>query len=129
MTKIKLFILTFFLGTSVFGQIAEKDFDKVEKLENRTAEIIDSTKILTKNSSLIYSHNSLLRSIHLKGTDNKLFLVDVVYLDDYTGYTEFKQDWDEKVMFEVRSDGSGNEPFYMTIDKTTGEKKFVVNKN
>ena len=129
MKKVKLLILAFFLGTSVFAQIAEKDFDKSEKLENRTAEIIDSTKILTKNSSLIYSHNSLFRCIHLKGTHNKLFLIDVVYLDDYAGYTEFKKDCDEKVMFEVRCDGSGNEPFLMIIDKTTGKKKFVDEKN
>lgn len=121
--------MTFFLETSLFAQIAEKDFDKTEILENRTAEIIDSTKILTENSSLVYSHDSLFRCIHLRGTENKLFLIDLVYLEDYAGYTEFIKDCGEKVMFEVRSDGSGNEPFYMTIDKITGEKKFIENKN
>ena len=129
MTKFGFLILTFFFSTTAIGQIAEKDFDKAEILEKRYAEIVDSTKILTKNASLIYSHDSQFRCIHLKGTDDKIFLVDLVYVDDYAGYMEFKKDCNQKVLFVVRSDGSGNKPFYMTIDKKTGKKIFSEDTN
>ncbi|MBW1294828.1 hypothetical protein [Aquimarina litoralis] len=120
-------ILTTFYVNITFCQIGEKDIEKAKKFEHQYAEIIDSTKALTQNSSLIYSHNSLFRCIHLNGTDNKIFTVGIVYLDDFSGYMEFKKDLNEKVLFEVRGDGSGNKPFYIMIDKITGEKKFIDN--
>lgn len=118
-------ILTIFCVNITFCQIGEKDIEQAKKLEHQYAEIIDSTKVLTENASLVYSRDSLFRCIHLNGTDNKIFTVDIVYLDDFSGYAEFKKDLKEKVLFEMRGDGSGNAPFYMTIDKSTGEKKFT----
>ncbi len=127
MKLLGLIILTIFCVNITFCQIGEKDIKKAKKLEHQYAETIDSTKVLTENASLVYSHNSMFRCIHLNGTDNKIFTIDIVYLDDFSGYTEFKKDLKEKVIFKIRGDGSGNEPFYMTIDKITGEKKFTDN--
>ena len=117
--------LAIFGSINCFAQIGEQDFEKADKLEHRCAEIIDSTLYLTNNTALIYSHDSLFRCIHLEKSDGEIEIIHVVYLNDYAGYTAFKKDLDDKVLFEIRSDGSGNEPFYMAVDKTTGEWESV----
>lgn len=115
------FSLIFF---SSFSQIAEEDFVEAEKLEKQYAAQIDSIRPLTGDSFLTYSHDERFRAIHLTGGKEQIFLVDLVYLKDFAGYVQFKTDLINKVLFEARSDGSGNCPDYFTMDKETGKREF-----
>ena len=124
MNKLFFSVLFFLIFISSYSQIAEEDFAEAEKLEKQYAAQIDSIKPLKGNSFLTYSHDEKFRAIHLTGGKEQIHLVDLVYREDFSGYVQFKADLTDKVLFEVRSDGSGNCPFYMTIDKKTGRKGF-----
>src|SRR5690606_19539190 len=95
-------------------------------LENRYAAQIDSIRPLTGDSFLTYSHDDKFRAIHLTGSKKQIFLVGIVYLNDFAGYVKFKTDSINKVLFEARSDGSGNCPDYFTMDKETGKREFLT---
>ncbi|MBZ9731635.1 hypothetical protein LB467_18265 [Salegentibacter sp. JZCK2] len=124
MNKFLFSLLFFLIFFSTYSQIAKEDFVDAEKLENQYATQIDSIRPLTGDSFLTYSHDDKFKAIHLTGSKEQIFLVDLVYLNDFAGYVKFKTDSINKVLFEARSDGSGNCPDYFTIDKETGKREF-----
>jgi len=107
-----------------FAQTKEKDAHLVSELGSKFAASIDSTRILSGNSKLTYSHDSLFKCIHLTGPNGQVSLIDVRYLGNHRGYVKFKADQEDYVLFDYRGDGSGNPAFLMKVNKRTGTKEF-----
>jgi hypothetical protein len=125
MTKTLTLAVLVLMTAKAYPQIGEKDFEKLDKLKTKYADTINSTRALSGNCTLTYSSDTLFRCIHLTIDGGATYLIDIVYKNDYRGYTEYKADYTGLVLFKCRDDGAGNPIFYMTVNKSTGERKYL----